>query len=261
VTVRPLFAKAAQALATTNRPAGGAARPGTYRIDNADTDTATVYIYDEIGGAGIWAAALVPQLAALKASRIDVRLNSPGGDYFDGVAIGNALAEHPAQVTVHVDGLAASAASVLAMAADRIVMHPGARMMIHDALTMTYGNAADHSSAGQLLDAVSQDIAGIYALRAGGIADEWRGQMKAETWFSDQEAVSARLADELHAPTPTPQLEEDPTQPRWAALLNDWRAHLTPIAAPVEATPDVAPQASVTLSELVRSALTGKEHP
>jgi ATP-dependent protease ClpP protease subunit len=249
--MRDLLARLHAALST--RPVNligrvDATRPA--RIE-AKGDDATVWIYDVIGDWGVSAAELGPQLEELKAQQITVRLNSPGGDYFDGVAIANALARHPATVTVHVDGLAASAASVIAMAGDRVVMHPGAQMMIHDALTMTIGNAAAHDKTRALLDSASQDIASLYASRAGGGAAEWRDLMRAETWYTATEAVAAGLAHE--APTPEPSDTDHPTWAQALAAFRDVSRETSP------QTPDAAsptPGAPLpTLSELVRSAL------
>jgi ATP-dependent protease ClpP protease subunit len=227
------------------------------RLENA-ADTATVYIYDELGGWGIWASELVPQLDALEASQIVVRLNSPGGDYFDGTAIANALAEHPARVTVHVDGLAASAASVVAMAGDEVVMHPGARMMIHDALTLTIGNAADHEATRNLLDSVSEDIAELYASRSGQAdATWWRTAMRQESWYSGDEAVSAGLA--TRAVTRDAKAPEPVAASSYAELVAAWRAipQTTSAPSPAEvAPPAVSFPTAVDLSELVCSALT-----
>jgi ClpP class serine protease len=115
---------------------------------------------------------------------------------FDGLAIYNALRSHPAQVTVTVDGLAASIASVIAMAGDRVVMNRGAMMMIHDASSLSVGNAQEMRATADLLDKASDNIASIYADRAGGTPEEWRGQMRAETWYLAAEAVDVGLADE-----------------------------------------------------------------
>ncbi|AVP67324.1 hypothetical protein C7H75_04785 [Prescottella equi] len=114
-----------------------------YTIRNADTtDTpAEVLIYDEIGSSwwgGVSAKSFAKDLSAVEATDITVRLNSPGGDVFEGIAILNALRNHKARITVYVDGIAASAASFIAMAGDEIVMCRNAEMMIHDA----WGTAA-----------------------------------------------------------------------------------------------------------------------
>jgi ATP-dependent protease ClpP protease subunit len=168
-----------------------------YRIENRADDTAAVHIYDEIGFFGVTAADFVKDFTAIKASSIDVHVNSPGGEVFDGVAIHNAIKNHPANVTVRIDGLAASAASFIAMAGDQIVIEKNAQMMIHDALSLAVGNAAELRDLADMLDKTSESIAQMYADRAGGDAADWRKAMKAETWYSAQEAVDAGLADEV----------------------------------------------------------------
>jgi len=175
-----------------------------FRITNL-ADAAQVHIYAEIGGpahgAGIKAEAFCQEVAGIDASSIDVRLNSPGGDVFDGIAIFNALKNHPAQVNIHVDGLAASIASVIAMAGDHISMARGSQMMIHEGHTAAAGTAADMARTSELLNKCSDNIAAFYADRAGGTVELWRERMRAETWYSADEAVQAGLADEV-APTP-----------------------------------------------------------
>lgn len=169
-----------------------------YRISNlVGTPTATIHIYDEIGYWGVTASEFVRELSQLNVSQIDVHLNSPGGEIFDGMAIYEALRAHPAQVTTHVDSLAASIASVIAMAGDRIVIAPFGELMIHDGSGLCIGNAADMVEMAELLDRQSNKIASVYASRAGGTVEEWRERMRAETWFSAAEAVEAGLADEV----------------------------------------------------------------
>jgi hypothetical protein len=141
-----------------------------------------------------------------------VRINSPGGSVFEGIAIANALRAHPANVTVQVDSVAASIASVIAMAGDRIEMAPNSMMMIHDASGLAMGNAADMEEMAELLDLISDNIADAYAARAGGTREQWRERMRAETWYLPEDAVDNGLADEaVQAPktgTPTGPAEE-----------------------------------------------------
>jgi ATP-dependent protease ClpP protease subunit len=168
-----------------------------YRIENATADEASVYIYDEIGYWGLTAADLVRDLQSVKAKRINLHLNSPGGEVFDGWAIYTALKQHPATVAVQVDGLAASIASVIAMAGDTVTMAKPATLMIHDAYGFVLGNAAEMQAMAEVLDKLSDQIAAIYAERAGGSVREWRDRMRAETWYTEREAVDAGLADEV----------------------------------------------------------------
>ena len=169
-----------------------------YRIEaKAGDRSATVSIYDEIGWAGTTAKDFAGELRALDADEITLRLNSPGGDAWDGIAIFNALRDHKASVHVVVDGLAASAASFIAQAGDRITMNRGAQMMIHDAAGLAIGNARDMRDMAEVLDRVSDSIAGIYAARSGRPVAEFRAAMARDTWYTAAEAVDAGLADEV----------------------------------------------------------------
>ena len=154
---------------------------------------------DEIGYWGVTAQDFVDELLAIDSKTIELHVNSPGGDVFDGIAIMNALADHPATVNVMVDGLAASAASYIALAGDTVRMNRASQMMIHDAAGMCWGNAADMESMKALLDRISDTIAELYSAKAGGTVEEWRDLMRAETWYSAAEAVEAKLADEAVA--------------------------------------------------------------
>ena len=168
-----------------------------YRIQNKAGETPKLYIYDEIGYFGDSAKGLSADLAQIDADQLDVHVNSPGGDIFDGLAIYQALKNHKASVTVRVDGLAASIASVIAMAGDRVVMAPKSSLMIHDGWTMAVGNAADMRKAADLLDKQSQVIASVYADRSGQPTDFWRDRMRDETWYTADEALAAGLVDEV----------------------------------------------------------------
>lgn len=180
-------------------------RTDWYRITNAiGPGPATVHIYDEIGYWGITASDFVAELSQLNAAAIDLHLNSPGGEIFDGIAIMNALRSHPATVTTYVDGLAASIASVIAMAGDRVVMAPNSQMMIHDGSGLCIGNASEMREMATLLDRQSDNIASVYAAKAGGELADWRALMMAETWYTAEEAVEAGLADEVSSTASAP---------------------------------------------------------
>lgn len=170
---------------------------------------ATVHMYGVIGASwgGLDPAEIVPQLRALDVDEITVHVNSPGGDVYDGMALYNALRAHPARVTAIIDGLAASAASVIICAADDVAISPGAEVMIHDAWSLAIGDADALRKEADSIDRISENVAGIYAARAGGTTAHWRDLMRAETWFSASEAVTAGLADRIdgddaeHRPT------------------------------------------------------------
>lgn len=168
------------------------------RIENkAGSDSTDVYIMDEIGFWGTTADQFVNRLQEISTPNITLHLNSPGGEVFDGVAIYNALRQHPARVKVQVDALAASAASFIAQAGDEIVMSRGSTMMIHDGLGFAFGNQQDMLETANILDKISNNIADIYSARAGGGIDKWRALMREEVWYTAQEAVDAGLADSV----------------------------------------------------------------
>jgi ATP-dependent protease ClpP protease subunit len=185
-----------------------------YRIENhADADTAVIHLYDEIGYWGTSAQAFVDELKAITAPAIDLHINSPGGEVFDGIAIHTCLLAHAATVNVYIDGLAASAASFIAMAGDRITMARNATMMIHEASGICIGNAGDMRQLADLLEKLDGTIADIYAQRAGGSVEGWREAMAAETWYTAAEAVAAGLADEQTNPDSPADDDPAPDEP------------------------------------------------
>jgi ATP-dependent protease ClpP protease subunit len=168
-----------------------------FKIENSG-DTTKIYILGAIGGYdGIHAEDLVPEIHKIKSNKIDVHVNSMGGDVFQATSIFNALQENTAFKTAYVDGYAASAASYLIQAADEIVMGTGTQMMIHDAEGGYQGNVSGIDAFKSLLDSVSNSIAEFYAKRSGKPASEWRKKMKSETWYTAEEAVAAGLADRV----------------------------------------------------------------
>lgn len=168
-----------------------------YRIDNKADGQAHLYIYDEIGYWGVTAQDLIKDMKDVGDKALTVHINSPGGEVYDGLAIYQALRSHGGDVTVIVDGVAASAASFIAMGGTKLVMAPKATMMIHDGLTMAIGNAAEMRKTAELLDKASDNIASIYADKSGQPTEFWRERMREETWYSADEAVEAGLADEV----------------------------------------------------------------
>lgn len=168
-----------------------------YEIRNAKGDEAEVLIYDEIGFWGISAADFAGELKGITAPVISLRINSPGGEVFDGFAIYNALVNHPSTVHVTVDGLAASVASVIAQAGDIRRVAKNATLMIHEPYGEAIGNSETMRKMADELSKLGDTIAEIYADRAGGAISDWRSRMLEETWYRAQEAVDAGLADEV----------------------------------------------------------------
>lgn len=199
----------AQAVADAAADAAPRKGPGSwYKIENktkaGEADAgADIYLYDMIGDWGVSAQDFVNDLRKLNAKAIDLHVNCEGGEVFDGLAIYETLRLHPANITAIVDGIAASAASFVVQAADKIIMAPRARLMIHDAHGFVGGNARDMREMANLLDDLSDTIADIYAERSGGTRADWRKAMQAAeggpdgSWYDATNAVKAGLADEV----------------------------------------------------------------
>jgi ATP-dependent Clp protease protease subunit len=162
---------------------------------------AEVAIYDEIGAYGVSAKGFLMELGALPdGTPVDLRLNSPGGSVFDAVAIHNAIKRHEGTVTVWIDGIAASAASYIAMAGDEIVMPENAFLMIHDPAGLVMGTAEDMRVMAEALDKVKGSLVSGYAAKSGRTPEEVSALMAAETWFDASDAVAQGFADRLIEP-------------------------------------------------------------
>lgn len=175
-------------------------KPQGFRIKAKSDKKAEITIYDEIGS-GYWfdavsAKQFTQELNALPDSitEIDLRVNSPGGDVFEGFTIYNRLKQHKAKVTTYVDGLAASIASVIALAGDEIVMSEGSFIMIHKAWAMTAGNSDDlEQMVDRLLD-IDEQLLGIYQRKTKLDRVELRSMITAETWLNADEAIEMGFA-------------------------------------------------------------------
>lgn len=173
-----------------------------YRFTNATggEESATLYIFGPIGGwFGANADDFVEDLAGVTGP-LNVHINSSGGDAFEGITISNLLRNHPSTVNGVVTGMAASAASIIAMGCDSLTMAPGSQMMIHRAMTSVYGNRDDMAEVMDMLERMDTSLAGLYQARAGGDLADWESAMQAETWYTPQEAVDAGLADHIAEP-------------------------------------------------------------
>jgi len=174
--------------------------PRRFEVTNQASDTADVWVYDEIGrdpftGEGIAAKDFVREIHDITAPKIVVHLHSPGGNVFEAIAMASALREKQADVTVKVEGVAASAASFLAMVGNRVLISQGAQLMMHEAQGITMGSEQDHLQTAEMLNKISNTIASYYAKRAGGSVADWRAKMRATTWYEAEDAVKAGLAD------------------------------------------------------------------
>jgi ATP-dependent protease ClpP protease subunit len=229
-----------------------------YQFRNVAADEAELFLYDEIGGWGTLAEDFIADLKAITSPKLRVRVSSPGGSVFEGIALANALRAHPADVTVQVDGIAASIASVIAMAGDRVIVQPQAMIMVHDASGVCLGNAQDMIDMASLLDKISGNIADAYAEKAGGTRDDWRTRMRAESWFTAEEAVEAGLADEVlpSRKQPSEPDEAEPEMRRFDLAAYGYTGPRQPEAP--KPTAPVPAGSEATLTEDVRS-LIGEE--
>lgn len=173
-----------------------------YSIKAKANDTAEISIYDEIGFWGVTAQSFSKDLKALGGNlkQINLHIHSPGGDVFDGIAIYNLLKNHPANVTVYIDGLAASMASVIAMAGNEVIMPENAMMMIHKPWGIQGGDADDMRKYADLLDKVENTLIPAYASKTGKTPEELAEMLSAETWLNGKECVEQGFADKLAEP-------------------------------------------------------------
>lgn len=173
-----------------------------FRIENKTEKQATIYIYDEIGYYGVKASEFVKALNEVTASTINLHINSPGGNVFDGVTIYNALRDHKAAVNVKIDGLAASIASVIAMAGDTVDIAKNAMMMIHRAWTIAAGNANEMRKTAEVLDKIDTGtIIGAYAEKTGLDEKKLIELVDAETWLTAEEAKQLGFVDSIGGET------------------------------------------------------------
>lgn len=174
-----------------------------YSIYNADSDVADIYLYDEISyfdmpDLGIVSAkGFAKEFNDVKAPNINIYINSPGGSVDQGFAIYNEIKRSKANITVYIDGIAASIASVIAMAGDKIVINENAFLMIHDPWLMTIGSSAELRDAADKLDKIRDQISKVYTARSGKTEKEVNAAMAVETWFSADEAVKFGLVDSI----------------------------------------------------------------
>jgi ATP-dependent Clp endopeptidase proteolytic subunit ClpP len=188
---------------------------GGYRITNqAKADAAEMYIYDEISWWGVSAESVVNDLKEIEAATINLHLNSPGGAVFEGLTIYNALKNHPAKIIVHIDGLAASIASIIAMVGQEIVMAENAFLMIHEPWSFVVGGATEMRQEADLLDKIGGQLVQTYVDRSGATEDQVQDWMGAETWFTAQEAMDAGFIDRI-----------DPNQAAQARMTFDLSAY------------------------------------
>lgn len=168
-------------------------------IDTGDAQVGEVYIYDEIGGSfGVGAVDFINQLNEIDAPEITIRINSPGGMLIEAIAMASAIAQHPSHITTRVDGIAASAASIIAISGDTCEMMDGSQLMIHRVMCGMQGNVDDCRETMAWLNEQDMNVASMYAKRTGMSSEECLALMKAETWMFAQEAIDLGLMDSMY---------------------------------------------------------------
>lgn len=163
-----------------------------------------IFLYDEIGPAWagmIDAATIAKEIKAAGNEPIRLRINSPGGSAWDGMAMHSLLKDHKPGVEVVVDGIAASAATLPMMAGSKITMSEAAIMMVHRAMNFTFGNKQEHLRVAEVLDTHDQQIIGLYANRTGKPVDEITKLVDAETWMTSIEAMANGFATHVSGPS------------------------------------------------------------
>lgn len=170
-------------------------------MKRSGAESAELYIYSEIDSSGVYGVSardVVKALGELKGVKsLDVRINSGGGDVFDGIAIYEALRRFPGNVHVYVDGLAASAASVIAMAGNTRSISLGGFFMVHKASGLVYGNDEDMRAMADILENITNQIGNIYAERTGVSYDDVRPMIAAETWLNAEDSLKNGFATEI----------------------------------------------------------------
>lgn len=232
-----------------------------------DGAKASLRLFDPIDSWGEWWGMSAKEFASTldglpsHVNTIELLINSPGGDAFDGVAMVNVMRAHPARTVAVVQGIAASAASFIACAADETVMSPNSVLMIHNAWGMSVGNADDMLAYAEVLEKVDVQQAAIYAAKSGKPVDEVREMMRAETWLSADEAVEMGFANALVEPAP--EQEQIPAA-RWSpADLQALLAELHRLDAPPaeREEPTTEPVVTEAAARMFLAAFPTKETP
>lgn len=168
------------------------------RAESKDNE-ATIYLYDAIGDwYGVSAKDFCKALAGIDAETIHLRINSPGGDVFEARAIATAIKQCGKAVVAHIDGVCASAATYVALAAGTVEMAEGSFFMIHKAWAWTAGNSDELRDLAELLDKVDDSIVADYVAKSGNKSDTIKEMMAAETWMTAQEALDFGFADSVY---------------------------------------------------------------
>lgn len=168
-----------------------------YDIQNKADNSADVYIFDEIGTYGVTAQEFITDIKDLKNTPINLRINSLGGDVFDGMAMYNVIKRREAKTTVYIEGIAASIATIIALGADEVVMAENSLFMIHNAWGGSMGEAKDMRKTADTLDKITGELTDIYIKKTGLPYDSLAEMMDEETWLNAQEAFNYGFIDTI----------------------------------------------------------------
>lgn len=224
--------------------------------NSVESSDSTLILDGPISQESWWGDEVTPsqfreELAKQKGNNLTVIINSPGGDVFAGLSIYNALREHDAEVTIRVDGLAASIASIICMAGNKIIMSPGTMMMIHKPSSIVLGNADDMEKEREILLGIEESMIPIYAERTGLSNDEISAMMDAETWMSADKAVELGFADEVAEPIKKVDTTEQVTNNfGFAFSMAATKSSLTDLLTKVTASQEVEPVVDEVIEEV-----------
>lgn len=249
-----------------------------YAFRNATDTEVEIYLYEEIGFWGTGAKEFIAELRQHAGKHVHLRINSPGGEVIEGTAIFNALKRHAAGVTVHIDAMAASMASVIAMAGNPVFIADNALLMIHDPYTFAAGTSEELRKSADLLDTMKSNLVRSYAGKTGLPEKEIEDMMAAETWLGATEAVALGFADAIEdgvqaAASMSPEKARARFDMLKRVMAEDTKAEETPDGVPPvvetseapvdpenEETPKQAPEAPVEtpVAKVDASALLDK---
>jgi ATP-dependent Clp endopeptidase proteolytic subunit ClpP len=234
-----------------------------YAIHKAEDDSAAeVHLYDEIGAYGVGAKQFAADIKPFSGKRLHLRINSVGGSVTEGLAIANAIKRHKGGVTAHIDGLAASMASVIAVSASETIMADNGFLMIHEPWTVGMGTADDLRSEASVLDKMRKTILAAYAKKTGLPHDELESMMKAETWLTAEEARDSGFIDEIEdGIEAAASITRESARERYAKFQNSMHKTNAPAEPPKVDTEEEAMNAELQakVEELQASLATATE--
>lgn len=217
-------------------------------VHNEETNTSEITIYGVIGSSwwndSFSASDIDQAIKDAGTNDIIINLNSPGGDAFDGISIFNRLKRHQGKVTIHVDGWACSAASVIAMAADELIMELGSMFMIHEASNIVWGTKTAMRKEADVLEELEEGIIDIYMTKANVSREEIRQKVDAETWFSAKKAVEYGFATKAEGTVEEP-IEPTNSIEQKQQIMNELKNILKPNNQTQEPVPTSATSSTV----------------